>query len=125
LVARLPRITNCEKTSSSASAHWGEADDDIFCPARQMLLQIMLATAVELRSAAAGGRAAGAPAAAGRGRPGRYFKKWRARERARRINKWASCGFVVPYRAYILYPRARDRARTIYISVKNIGEHFL
>jgi hypothetical protein len=30
LLARLPR-TNCEKTSSSASAHWGdrEADEDI------------------------------------------------------------------------------------------------
>jgi hypothetical protein len=30
------------------------------------------------------------------------------------------CGTV----PYIPYPRARDRARTIYISVKNVGEHF-
>jgi hypothetical protein len=30
------------------------------------------------------------------------------------------CGTV----PYIPYPRARDRVRTIYISVKNLGEHF-
>ena len=45
-----------------------------------------------------------------------------ALSKPRGINKWASCGFVVlQYRTVHTVPA---RACTIYISVKNVGEHF-